>query len=105
MILAVVNTMLFFIPVVYIAFISYKDAGSSYFQDKFVTNGNYLRSLEQGDTLLATFIRFGDWCYLLMKRNDLGIGGLLIAITIQIQIYLFLFALQCATFRVKILVT
>jgi len=84
MILAVFVTMLFIIPVVYIAFISYKDAGSSYFQNKFVTNSNYLHSLEQGDTLLATIIRFGDWCYLLMKRSDLGIGGLLIAMTVQI---------------------
>lgn len=84
MALAVLVTMLFIIPVIYIAFVSYKDAGSSYFQDKFVTNPDYLHSLERGDTLIASIVRFGDWCYLMMKRNDLGIGGLIISITVQV---------------------
>ena len=83
MVVAVVVTVLYSVPIIYIAYISYKDAGQSYFQDKFHTNPDLFHILERGDNLIGSLVRFGDWFYLLMKRNDLGIEGMVLSFAIH----------------------
>ena len=95
---AVVVTLIYFVPVVVICVCAYKDAGESYFKNKFTSQADYMMHSDKPDYHIAALSRYADWMIMLMKRTDFGLTGLCFQILIQIQIYVLLFFLQWATF-------
>ncbi len=79
-VIAVIVTLLTTLPIGYVVYASYADAGKSYFLEN--QKSSLLNRIEQGDNVVSAAARLADWCYLLLKRNDLGFGGLLISCTI-----------------------
>ena len=72
-VLAILLSVVYFIPVLVIAHMAYSDYQQSEVPEK------------------GAMSRFADILFLMMRRTDLGIGGIVFAIIIHIQIYFLLF--------------
>lgn len=69
MCMAVLVTVLYFLPVLYIGWIGFYDAGDAYKENSKVENA---------------ILRFADWFYMIMLRADLGTVGLVISVLIHL---------------------
>ena len=69
MTLAIVVTILYFLPILYIGWVGYKDAGDAYRDNAKWENA---------------VLRFADWFYMIMLRTDIGVAGLVISALIHI---------------------
>ena len=86
--MAMLVTILYFLPILYIGWVGYKDAGDSY----------------KGTAKWESSIRrFADWFYMIILRTDLGIAGLVISVLIHLQIYGVLFIMQWCAWHVKVI--
>ena len=87
--LTVLVTIIYIFPVIYIAWISYRDAGLSFlgyhaFQED--------RSRPQWEIAITKFV---DWLIMMIYRSDLGLFGFVSSLLVHIQIYILLFVMQC----------
>ena len=89
--MAVIVTALYFLPILYIGWVGYKDAGDSYYGQS------------GGAKWENAILRFADWFYMILLRTDLGVAGLVISVLIHLQIYAILFVMQWCAWHVKII--
>ena len=73
LIISLLVSVLYFVPLIYVAWLSLQEVGSEFEKDAFEEQGHDLASWEK-----AAF-RFADWFYMLTERSDLGSGGLFVS--------------------------
>ena len=74
-------SIIYFVPCLVIGYLSYKDAGDSYFKMKYA---NFSSGRKQGNIHEAAMFRFADWMLMMAKRSDHGIGALLFSMLVHI---------------------
>merc|ERR1719367_2087848 len=70
---AVVITVLYFIPVVWLGYQGLRMAGQFYYQ------GTDFAISPEKSSFAVNIKRFADWSYMMLKRSDLGSVGLVIS--------------------------
>jgi hypothetical protein len=83
----VVVTVIYIFPVIYIAYVSYKDAGLS-----FLGYHAYLEGADRPQWEIA-ITKFVDWLIMIIYRSDLGMFGFVCSMLVHIQIYVLLFVM------------
>ena len=92
--MTVLVTLIYIFPVLYIAYISYRDAGYSYL-NVHAQNANTSRPQWE-----VTITKFVDWLIMIIYRSDFGMFGFICSMLIHIQIYILLFVMQCCAAQV-----
>jgi hypothetical protein len=92
--LTVLVTIIYIFPVIYIAYISYKDASLS-----FLGYHAYLANTERPQWEIA-ITKFVDWLIMIIYRSDFGLFGFVCSLLVHLQIYILLFVMQCCAAQV-----
>ena len=96
MLAAVLITVVYFIPVAYVAYQAFRLAGEVYYED------DQLAITSESDW--ETNMKYmADWFFMMLKRSDLGTFGLVVSGLIHIQIYIMLFVMQWCAWHVKVI--
>lgn len=69
--MAILVTILYFLPITYIAYLGYSDAKNDF-------------ETKKSEKWENTVISFADWFFMILKRSDLGMTGLIISILIHV---------------------
>ena len=78
LVISLVVSLLYFLPLVYIAWLAFQEAGSGFEIDAFEEQGQDYAEWEKAS------IRFADWFFMLLERSDLGKGGLIVSIFVHV---------------------
>lgn len=92
--LTVIVTIVYIFPVIYIGWVTYRDAGMS-----FLGYHALLANKDRPQWEIA-MTKFVDWIIMLISRADFGWFGFICGLLVHIQIYLLLFVMQCCAAQV-----
>jgi uncharacterized membrane protein YhaH (DUF805 family) len=92
--LTVLVTVIYIFPIIYICYVSYKDAGMSFLGYHAILQGNDRPQWEIAVT------KFVDWMIMIIYRSDFGWFGFICSVFLHVQTYIMLFVMQCCASQV-----
>jgi hypothetical protein len=78
LVISLVVSLLYFLPLIYIAWLAFQEVGSNFEADAFEEQGQDYAEWEK-----AT-MRFADWFFMLLERSDLGKGGIIVSLLVHV---------------------